>query len=135
MVQKDNAKNSVTQQKNGETLHLLKSNKNLRKLAGNLFPMQYQWKQRNSTAHKPKHAFPAIQLKVAYFKHIRKKTLFLCDTKLKPAPSRCQHTKTCFRQVRASKTYFMQENVLKVVLRKIMLKTVSLSQKQAKTLF
>ena len=35
--------------------------------------MQYRWKQRNSTAHKPKHVFPAIELRAAYFKHTRKK--------------------------------------------------------------
>ena len=97
---------------------LLKSNKNLRDSPQtSRKPFSHasisQWKQRNSTAHKLKHVFPAIYLRGAYFKHTRKKTLFLCDAKLKPAPSRWKHTKTCFRQVRASKTYFMQEKRVK----------------------
>ena len=48
-----------------------------RKLAGNLFPMQYRWKQRNPTAHKPKHIFPA---KAAYFKRTQKKAFYVTQS-------------------------------------------------------
>ena len=37
--------------------------------------MQYRWKKCNSTAHKPKHDFPAILLKEAYL-HTQKNALF-----------------------------------------------------------
>ena len=52
------------------------------KLAENIFPVQYCWKQPNFTENKPKHVFPAIKLNAAYFKHRKKETLF-CDTWLK----------------------------------------------------
>ena len=67
-----------------------------RKLAGNLFHMQYHWKKRNSTADKQKHAFPAIQLKEAYLHTHTQKNTLLCDTKLKPALTRYKRIKTCF---------------------------------------
>ena len=96
--QKGNAENSVTLQKTSRNVAFIKIKLKIyvthSKLAGNLFLMQYRWKKRNSTAHKPKHAFPAIQLKEAYL-HTRKKTL-LCDTKLKPALTRYKRIKTWF---------------------------------------
>ena len=62
--QKDNAENSVTLRKTTRNVAFIKIKLKIyvthRKLAGNLFLMQYCWKKRNSTAHKPKHAFPAI---------------------------------------------------------------------------
>ena len=62
--QKDNAENSVTLQKTTRNVAFIKIKLKIyvthRKLAGNLFLMQYRWKKRNSTAQKPHHAFPAI---------------------------------------------------------------------------
>ena len=62
--QKDNAENSVTLQKTSRNVAFIKIKLKIyvthRKLAGNLFLMQYRWKKRNSTAQKPHHAFPAI---------------------------------------------------------------------------
>ena len=56
-----------------------------RKLARNLFHMQYHWKKRNSTAHKQKHAFPAIQLKEAYLHTHAKKHLYVTQSSNQPS--------------------------------------------------
>ena len=45
------------------------------KLAENIFPVQYRWKQPNFTENKPKHVFPAIKLNAAYFKHRKKENV------------------------------------------------------------
>ena len=56
-------KTAQRSRRQGETLLLLKSSENLRdppQTSREPFSMQYRWKQRNPTAHKPKHIFPAI---------------------------------------------------------------------------
>ena len=80
--QKDNAEISLPQQKTGRNVAFIKIKYKIYvthcKLAGNLFPVQYRWKQRNSTVHKPKHVFPAIQLKEAYLNtHTQKNALLV----------------------------------------------------------
>ena len=86
--QKDNAENSVTLQKTSRNVAFIKIKLKIyvthRKLAGNLFLMQYRWKKRNSTAHKPKHAFPAIQLKEAYL-HTHAKKHFYVQSSNQPS--------------------------------------------------
>ena len=87
--QKGNAENSVTLQKTSRNVAFIKIKLKIyvthSKLAGNLFLMQYRWKKRNSTAHKPKHAFPAIQLKEAYLHTHAKKHFYVTQSSNQPS--------------------------------------------------
>ena len=66
--------------------------------------MQYRQKQHNSTAQEPKDVFAATRLKAAYFKHRKGKTL-------------------SFVTQSSNQLKFAAKKAVKVVLRKIMLKT------------
>ena len=74
-----NPKNSVTYPKINGNVCFEKNQVKIKvtryKLAENIFPVQYRWKQPNFTANKPKHVFPAIKLNPAYFKHRKAETL------------------------------------------------------------
>ena len=79
--------------------------------------MQYRWKEHNSTAQEPKHVFPAIKLKGACFKHSKGKTLSFVTHSSNQLKFAANKPKGVFDELERQK-------VVKVVLRKIMFKTV-----------